>query len=232
MNSSLNLWTPIIDVPTGFCNVFFLCSLGSSISSSASAPPISNYVFFLFLFFLILDSSSGLLPSLLSTFFLSVPLNIFGRPALPLGSFLVSGSALLLELDTPGPRGRVPLGSRQQLRPGGVAGVLQRENFSRSKHGENMEKTSDLAIENLENLENVDLTWNHQSFRGFNHQKWEFKHQKLGFNHDLNSTDDKYRTVWEYVSNYVWKLRHLHGFTINILSIQLCIYIYIIIIYI
>ena len=90
--------------------------------------------------------------------FSSFSLNIFGRPALPLGSILVSGSALLLELDTPGPRGRVPLGSRQQLRPGGVAGVLQRDNFSRSKHGENMEKTSDLAIENLENLENVDLT--------------------------------------------------------------------------
>ena len=85
-------------------------------SSSASSPSIlavadfaifasnlfSTFSMFLFvlLFFLLLVSS-GSSPSLLVPSALSVPyLNIFGRPALPLGSTPVSGSFLLALLDT------------------------------------------------------------------------------------------------------------------------------------
>ena len=71
-------------------------AFGSSIASSASAPPISNAIFLLLGFFLTSSSSSRPPPFLLSAFILSVPsLNILGFPALPLGSTVVSGEALL-----------------------------------------------------------------------------------------------------------------------------------------
>ena len=66
--------------------------------SLAILPSILNCCFCLFLFFLFAFfglSSSGSSPSLFVPSGLSVPcLNFFGRPTLPLGSILVSGSAL------------------------------------------------------------------------------------------------------------------------------------------